>query len=297
MSEPIEMGDARTVRPLRGMSGAEVLLWTKDDRHWFVRKVAREPAGNARLQRQMTKQHAFASLLGEIARTPSILNTGEIDGRFYFDMEFVRGSDGVSHLRRASYAEVTAFADRFCAYVDAVAGQPPDRDHGGTLFDALYDKLCEVERKTHAIGDATLVQLFLALERTRRLGITLRPTLCHGDLTLENLIVDDTGNLWLLDLLDAPFEHWWQDVTKISQDLEGGWFLLRQAPISQCVLEYLSRRLKATATSRDPSYSLVHNLLLACTFVRILPYVRTPDEQSFVTRRIEHFARLAGESS
>lgn len=285
--------DVRTVRQLSGMSGARVLLLSRDDRHWFVRKVARAPETNARLRGQLAKQLAFSDAMSDVARTPRVLDQGEIEGRFYFDMEFVRGVDGVSYLRRASYADVIAFGDRLCAYVDAIATRAPARRSSGTLFDALYAKICEVQRATSAIPSDTLVRLFMALDRMRRLPEP-SPTMCHGDLTLENIIVDDHGALWMLDLLDAPYEHWWQDIAKLHQDLDGGWYLLRQAQVARCVVAYLSRRLLDAAVRIDPHYADVHDLLLACTFARILPYVFTDGERRFVAERVEHFCQLLG---
>jgi aminoglycoside phosphotransferase (APT) family kinase protein len=283
--------DAAEARMLSGLSGARVVLMTRDGTHWIVRKAARDAVDSARLRRQLAKQLAFESAQGGVIRAPSVLAEGEIDGRFYFDMEFVRGADGVSYLRRATYGEVTALADRLCGYLDEIAERPARADHG-TLFDALYTKLCTVQRKTSQLDGDTLASLFLSLEHLRVATAELRPTACHGDLTLENLVVDANGTFWLLDFLDAPYEHWWQDVTKLHQDLEGGWYLRGQPPIARGVLDYLSRRLISAATAREASYAQVHALLLACTFVRILPYARSPEELAFVKARIDHFARV-----
>lgn len=291
LADPI-LFDAADARALAGLSGATVLLVTRDGTHWFVRKAASDAAGSLRLRRQVEKQLAFAAALDGAVRAPRVLAQGEIDGRFFFDMEFVRGADGVSFLRRASYAEVGAFADRLCGYLDEVA-QRPSAAAGPTLFDALYGKLCDVHRRTDALAGETLADLFLALDRLRVSTVDLAPTTCHGDLTLENLVVDEHGVFWLLDFLDAPFEHWWQDVTKLHQDLEGGWYLRSQPAIARSVLDYLSRRLMSAAVARDPRYAATHAILLACTFVRILPYARTPDERVFVKTRIEHFARIS----
>jgi len=292
LADPV-LSDAADARLLSGLSGARIVLMTRDGRRWFVRKAARDPAGSARLRRQLDKQLAFRQALGGAVRAPEVLGQGELDGRFYFDMEFVRGMDGVSYLRRASYAEVVTVADRLCGYLDEVATRAPYGATGPNLFDALYTKLCDVHRRTTEPGGETLARLFLALDRLRHLGGELRPTMCHGDLTLENLVVDEQGGFWLLDFLDAPFEHWWQDVAKLHQDLDGGWYLLSQPPIARCVLDYLSRRVLAAASRREPMYTQVHAVLLACTFVRILPYARTPEEREFVRARVEHFARTS----
>ncbi len=285
--------DARQVRLLSGLSGARVLLMTKDNRRWFVRKVAKEPAHNDRLRRQMAKQVAFARAIGSIIRVPEILEHGELEGLAYFDMEFVRGTDGVTYLRRSDNAALVALADKLCSYVEAVAKLPADHAPTGTLFEALYGKLCAVQRKTPVLGAETLARMFTALERVRDAGDGLRATMCHGDLTLENIVVDDGGQIWMLDLLDAPFEHYWQDIAKLHQDLEGGWYRLGQPAIARYVLDYLGRRVMSAAVALDPRYSEVHAVLLACTFVRILPYVRTEKEQQFVKQRVEHFARSA----
>jgi len=291
--------DAAEARPLSGLSGAKVVLMTRDNRHWFVRKAARDPDASPRLRRQLAKQLAFGQAQDGGVRAPEVLGHGEIDGRFYFDMEFVRGTDGVSYLRRSSYAEVAAVADRLCGYLREIATREP-LEHATpstSLFDALYAKVCTVHQRTNVLAGETVVQLFVGLERLRTLGATLAPTACHGDLTLENFVVDEHGTFWLLDFLDAPYEHWWHDVTKLHQDLEGGWYWRGQLPIAACVLDYLSRRIVATATEHDPRYPSMHALLLACTFLRILPYARDPDEVAFVRARVEHFARNCAEMS
>src|SRR5262249_5303690 len=154
----------------------------------------------------------------EFMSTPRILDEGEVNGRYFYDMEFVRGPDGTSHLLRASYEEVAQFTDRLCGYIKAAATRPSLATpcHRG-LFDALYSKVCEVQRNTNLITDENLTHLFLALDRVRRLG-DIPPTLCHGDLTLQNMIIGSDGTVWVVDLLDSPFEHYWQDVAKLHQD-------------------------------------------------------------------------------
>lgn len=293
MTADPSLDGATLIRPLAGLSGARVLLMTKDGRRWFVRKISRQPEHNDRLRGQIAKQLVFARTLGEVVHTPAVLEEGTLDGCAYFDMEFIRGSDGVSYLRRADNAAVVALADRFARYIEAVAAQPLSDASTATLFDALYRKLCDVQRRAPVLDDATLARLFTGLERVRDVGDGLARTLCHGDLTLENVVIDDRGEIWMLDLLDAPFEHYWQDLAKLHQDLEGGWYLLGQAPISRYVLDYVSRRVSATAAQLEPGYAHVHAILLAFTFVRILPYTRSERERAFVKQRVEHFARIA----
>jgi aminoglycoside phosphotransferase len=286
-------GDAIAQRRLTGLSGANVFLVTRDERHWFIRKLATDQAASDRLRRQAMKQARFALELPDVLRTPRVLDEGEHDGMYYFDLEFVSGSDGATYLRRATYAEVSTFAERLKNYLTAASDCPPIGD--GTfanLFDAVYSKVSEAQRITSAIDADSLSRLFLALEPLRHMA-DVRPTLCHGDLTLENMVVDAQGTIWVFDLLDSPFEHYWLDVAKLHQDLSGGWYLAQQPPVAKCVLDYVSRELLKSAEQLRPGYRKIHHLLVASTFVRILPYARTAERLRFVQERIEHFARLA----
>jgi aminoglycoside phosphotransferase len=275
------------------MSGADVFLTTVDGEHWFVRKTAQQRQMSERLRRQAKKQAKFLDRSETVLHAPRILRDGEIEGRYFFDMEFARGFDGVSYLRRASYDEVIAFGRRLCRYLETAAHSPPLREsEQAALFDVAYEKVCEVQDKTGLISEATLAELFLILGQLRHLE-TLPPSLCHGDLTLENMVVGGDGEIWAVDFLDSPFEHYWQDVAKIHQDLAGGWYLRNQAAVSQCVLDYLSRCLLEAAARLHEAYCGVHAVLMAMNFVRILPYARTPAEVGFVRERLDYFVRTA----
>jgi aminoglycoside phosphotransferase len=290
---PSHLQASAGVRRLVGLSGANVQLLTRDDRYWFIRKSARDVAASVRLRGQAAKQLKFAEDVEGLIRTPKILDEGEIDGRYYFDMEFVRGMDGASYLRQASYGDVARLAGQLCDYLKHAATRPAlSTSPSGSLFEALYSKICDVQQATGQIEPESLSCMFVGLNRLRNIA-SLSTTLCHGDLTLENIVIDADQNVWAVDLLDSPFEHYWQDVAKLHQDLSGGWYLANQPPIAKCVLDYLSRRLCQTAIELDPAYRQVHAILLACTFARILPYAATEEKRQLVLERINHFARLS----
>lgn len=283
------LGDVKAARLLPGLSGAQAYLVTRDGRHWFVRKTALAAEGSERLKKQAVKQRAFGEAAKSVFTVPAILDEGERDGRYWFDMEFVRGVDGATFLRRATFPQIVAFADKLCTYVELAARTAPTTTASASShFEALYGRICAVKRKAGRLEDATLGALLYALDALREQSLQ-KPTLCHGDLTLENLIVEEHGGICVLDLLDAPFEHYWQDIAKLHQDLAGGWYLRKQPPIALGVLQHVSRRLLAVAAKLDPSYPRVHALMVACSFVRILPYATDPDAQRFVYERVAHF--------
>jgi aminoglycoside phosphotransferase len=281
------------VRLLPGLSGAQVYLMTRDGVHWFVRKTAENAAGNERLRGQALRQHLLAERLAPaVLSTPRILLESERDGRYFFDMELVRGTDAASYLRRASYPEVVAFTKRLREYIGAAAAAPALREPARPPAALSLEHMGRIQQSTGAVSDRVSSRLHAALEALRS-DLTRPSTLCHGDLTLENLIVRDDGALCAVDLLDGPVEHYWQDAAKLHQDLDGEWYRRGQPAIAPGVLAFVSCRLRETCRALDPAYDRVHAFLVAFQFLRILPYVRTDAARAFVLERLDHFTRRA----
>jgi aminoglycoside phosphotransferase len=285
MTDPV-VAKARHHRTLAGLSETNVYLMTEDDSTWFVRKAALEPAGSARLRLQMEKQVAFADRYAGTVATPAVLNDGVIDDRYFFDMEFVQGTDGASFLRQASIPAIRDFTIGLCDHLETTAGI----DTGAVVdpFTVISDRVAEVQARTGALDDELLDRVGSALEPMRGIG-PVPTTPCHGDLTLENMVIDRDGRVWLIDLLDSPLEHHWQDVAKLHQDLAGGWYLRRVAPIARSALDFVSGAVLATTLAADPRYALAHNALLVSTFVRILPYAQRAGDREMILERITHF--------
>jgi aminoglycoside phosphotransferase len=287
------IAEARAVRRLSGLSGARVYMMTRDERTWFVRKGAATVEHNDRLRRQARKQAALAGVLADVVGTPPIFDEGTIDGRYYFDMELVQGVDAATYLRISDYDSVRRFTARLCDYLRAAAERPPlvALDATQTLFDYLYSRVCDVQTLTAALSPEVLSGVLVGLDQVRA-AADPQMTLSHGDLTLENIVVDHEGRLWLLDLLDAPFESYRQDVAKLHQDLDGGWYLRRQGAIARCVGDYVGTQVFQTAVRLDPAYAALHPLLMAATFIRIIPYVADADSRRFVLERVAHYTGL-----
>ena len=175
-----------------------------------------------------------------------------IDDRYYFDMEFVAGTDGASFLRQASVPAVREFTGLICDYLATAAAL--ESDEVVDPFAVLFQRIAEAQHRTDALSEDLLGRLFTMLEPVRELGL-LHTTFCHGDMTLENMVITRDGGIWLVDLLDSPIEHYWQDVSKLHQDLSGGWYLRRVAPISRSVLGFVSRAVLDATVARHPDYA------------------------------------------
>lgn len=279
---------------LSGYSGATVLLIEELSGDRYVRKVAAGAGGNERLADQIVRLTEFSSRVGSLVRSPTIRATGTIDGRAFADMEVVDGLDGVTFLRTASLIDVRRFTATLVQYLRLAADSDPvGKPSTSSFADGFSRKI--VELRSTLADDAESLTLLGELEAST-IGVTFPTgaTLCHGDLTLENLLVDRSGSVWMIDHSSPPFEHVWFDIAKIEQDLAGGWYLRSHEQLDAGVRTFV---LSAVRSAADPSaYGAARQALLGLTFARILPYTRDQQAREFVLERIRSVLRSPSSS-
>jgi hypothetical protein len=270
---------------LSGHSGDQVYVVAGDQP--VVRKQAGHAARNGRLQQQCARQQA-ARRLG--LRTPAVLATFHAEGCFGFDMEFV-ASRSLAHIVRngETFPEVKFF--ELIAKLGVIGRGERD---GVAESHVFTDKLADMAK---AIRANPLTQPWRdAIER--QIGhLQMRDWSgapigwCHGDLTLDNILLNAEGDLVLIDF-DAPFvSSPWLDFSKLLQDLDGHWILRDLAATS---LQYTS----AVARLSDLRAGLAHLLsdseadflprtaqFTALNLLRTLPYATKAATVEFVARR------------
>jgi aminoglycoside phosphotransferase len=268
---------------LEGYSGAGIALVEDPRGARFIRKIAKVPCDNPRLRVQVERQIAYGQRI-DFVKVPEVLGCGEFEGRFYFDMQVIDGFDAATYLRTTAFDGVAAIGDTLSELVRYSASQGPLTEPSVGLRQGLEAKLDDLRLRLADAGADTRV----ALDRLERLvaeaPAELTPTLCHGDMTLDNVLVDRRGAVWVLDLTPPPFEHVWFDVAKLLQDLDGGWYLRSGRGMSAGVRSYV---LSAVLAAAQPTGFAEHRqLLVALTFARILPYVRSERDREFVLERL-----------
>ena len=110
-------GHGHNVRVLTGHSGVDILLMDNGPTK-IVRKIARNAVQNPRLNSQHLKLlHAAEAGIA----CPRVLGTGESDGKFFFDMEYISG-ETLAHAaitgRRLNWERIV---DRVVAQIQAFA--------------------------------------------------------------------------------------------------------------------------------------------------------------------------------
>ena len=277
------------VPSLDGLSGANLRI-VPGANGYVVRKTAATTAGNARLRRQEAKQRAFAALDTPV-KAPAIVATGtDGEGRFYFDMEFIGGLDGHRFLERCSPGELHSFTCQLVDHLASISGLPMIGESGGceSLFDACLRKLAEVSHRDAGLPEELAGRILARLGPVYELNLS-ECGFCHGDFTLENILVDLHGRLHFVDFLDSSFEHPVQDLVKLGQDLDGGWFRMRGKRLSSAVVSHLDQQIQPLIRKSFPYFPAVKDTLQAINFCRILPYVSQESEKSFIIEAIRRF--------
>lgn len=285
----------RQVIPLAGFSGAAIALLRNPGGGQFVRKAAMTSANNDPMRVQSARQRWLREQLVGAAKIPEILAEGEIDGLYYFDMEFVPSRDANTFLATVSFGDVEHFAASIEQLIRRLSECALPAKTAPTVQPLLL-KLAEIDVRTSGGFTALLEPLREMIQAADLSSVAPHATVCHGDLTFENILVGAEHKLWLIDPIQSPVDHYWFDWAKLFQECEGRWYLHRRKPISSGVVHWLRNRWHRSACELVPGYANWHYLLLALTFARILPYARSENDIQFVTARVQEFSRSAQSS-
>lgn len=264
-------------KALSGHSGCQVLLCESDAR-LFVRKISGNSDYNARLQVQAGKQARFES---RFVSAPKVLGSGVTnDGCYYFDMEYIRGVTLAEYMRRIEIGKIRGFVSRLIGHIVEAGSK-----NGYTRTDVFSDKINTLRQGLATLEAAASVDMQLI---NRALAVleahswqSFTQSSCHGDLTLENIIVHD-GELYFIDFLDSFYDCWILDISTLLQDAYALWAYrnweavdmntqIRLAVFRDILMDELSA-IDAGVWVSEAFYALLLKLL------RIYPY--TKDEKT-----------------
>lgn len=266
-------------KTLTGHSGCSVLLM-QDGEKIFVRKSSGEKKYNFRLKKQCKKQQIFGA--DENVFSPRIYNCEYEKEHFFFDMEFVHGKTLAEYSSSILITEIADFVKLLfnSLYLDSSTLNPKAND----IFCA---KINELEEKLDSVS--ILKPVFARLKNHDWSRIYKSP--CHGDLTLENIIITKDKKLCLIDFLDSFYNSWMIDVAKLLQDLELKWSFRNSAPSQNRDLrlfvakEALINEILKTGNGREKLNDIYHVLLL--NIVRIYPYATDENTVLFLNSAVE----------
>lgn len=263
---------SKFIKNLKGHSGCKIEL-IKDENKFIVRKSAGSTDYNRRLKKQLIKQKMFSL---QNIYTPKIYYFGKNEeDLFYFDMEYVSGKTFAEYLPQLSTDEIENYIK--CIFDNIYLQNKENNSFAQKIF---MQKIIALESKINCYDNLT--SPFAILKKYDWSKIS--KSFCHGDLTLENILITYDKKIYLIDFLDSFYNSWIIDIAKILQDVDLKWsyrnynLTTNQALRLEIAKIALIDKILGLENGKDLLLSIYHTLLL--NIIRIYPY--TNDEQTFI---------------
>jgi len=277
---------------LAGHSGFEVILYERKKNFYVVRKKAKSIEQNARLKRQYQKHKFFKSLKQDKFFVPEILDAGFKAKLFYYEYKYVEGVTLIHFIEHHPINKILVVLKKIAAIVKSFQSEKKAFEAigpGQTLGSALKKKIGSI--LSFHPNSQKIAKLLL--KKLKTLEDFKDSTICHGDLTFDNIIVDSNLNVWLIDFLDSFYPHYWFDITRLFGDIDGRWHEIKYGiRLPQNKLIYLRELFLNSVRAFDSRYESYNNFLLAVSFLRTLPYAKTEEERRLIISKIDYFLSI-----
>lgn len=266
------------ITDLGGHSGCKILLCEEDDNKLFVRKISSDISYNERLEVQARKQASFTS---SVIKAPRVFSTGYTgEGLYYFDMEYIQGITMAEYMQTIEVGKVRGLVESIIK--DIVVVNDVESEVDESIF---INKINDLKKQLYSRNNPIINEALDII--ANHSWNKFSKTSCHGDLTLENIIVKD-GQIYLIDFLDSFYDSWILDISTLMQDVQTLWSYRFQDEININTLIRLIvfRDILMDAVrklSEDYVIEVYYALLLK--LIRIYPYTKDEYTYEFLNRK------------
>ncbi len=269
------------ITDLGGHSGCAVLLCESESNKVFVRKISKHIDYNDRLKIQAKKQTDFAN---NSIKTPIVLNQGETDkGLFFFDMEYISGITLAEYIKTIEIGKIRNLVQTI---VCEVINPHFIGKHANTQ-DVFQNKISELREIINPVNGTVVDKALYMLEKHSWDKFILSG--CHGDLTLENIIIKD-NQIYLIDFLDSFYDCWILDIGTLLQDVQTLWSyrLEDEININTLIRLIVFRDILVDAVNEiAPGYYFEMYYALLLKLVRIFPYTNDTKTYDFLNEKTQ----------
>ena len=265
---------------LGGHSGCMVLLCEKENNAVFVRKISSSIEYNKRLEIQAEKQAKYSN---PNIKVPQVFDSGfNENGLFYFDMEYVQGITMSEYIRTIEIDKVRSICESIVTNIVSINLGNSEVDEN-----IFFKKITSLKEKLQLKINPSIAEAIDLLSKHSWKRFV--KTRCHGDLTLENIIVKD-NQLYLIDFLDSFYDCWIMDISTIMQDVQTMWSYRHEKELDiNTKLRLLVFRdiLLDTVKKISPKDCVEVYYALLLKLIRIFPYTKDKETYEFLNDKVK----------
>ena len=263
------------ITDLGGHSGCTILLCEKDDNEVFVRKISGDITYNKRLEIQAKKQAEYNN---SRIKAPKIILTGYTEKNlFYFDMEYIQGITMAEYIKTIEIGKVRSICETIVNNVVCI-----NADDKKTDENIFINKIDLLNQQLKLMNNSIIDKAIRLLQKHNWERFTRSQ--CHGDLTLENIIIKD-NQLYLIDFLDSFYDSWIMDISTLMQDVQTMWSYRhdKETEINTKLRLLVFRDILMDTVKRvsPQDYVEVYYALLL-KLLRIYPYTKDEETNNFL---------------
>ena len=227
------------------------------------------------------KQKIFSKVGFENILIPKIYGVKEYANEFIIEMEYLSCFNTIQYLNRASKKELDTLINILFKFIKKNVEESEIVKIDGSI---VSDKFESVRKPVRGKVLDDIFRKYYVDELILPVG------LCHGDLTLSNILFSQSSNeIVVIDFLDSFIESPIIDIAKIRQDTKHRWSTFiytkdydrNKIEIS---LKYLDDRL--SSMFKEFSFYKYYKLFQFMNLVRILPYSRDKKTTNYLMKEI-----------
>lgn len=257
------------IKIFTGHSGCVVQLCKNSNGCLIVKKTSSDIVYNKRLEKQLIKQRLFKSNCRGVSSPKILKSYTNQDNLYTFEMQLIDGQSISQYILHTDIPAINLLLDKL---LDMFNINYQFDDHSSTIFQNKIKQLEKTISYKHESVDETFTKL-----KSFKFD-KIHKSYCHGDLTLENILISNEGEIYVIDFLDSFYDSWMIDAAKILQDIEIGWVYRFETPDANrdirlaLVKQKFINKLLQLKDGKQLIISIYYILLL--NLIRIYPYAK-----------------------
>ncbi|MBR6125419.1 phosphotransferase [Candidatus Saccharibacteria bacterium] len=271
---------------VKGNSGCSIEIVQKGT-NLILQKGSSNIAYIPRLLKQFEKQSQFKIHSNNHIKIPIIYEIHKTSNSIVGKMEYVYSKNFINFFETAGFEQIQHFANVIIQFLDYEVSKSPQKKISKST---LINKIRTIKQNISSV-DMTTHNLLKRVEKEclSQSVISIPVGLCHGDLTLSNILFNGS-DCFLIDFLDSYIESPLMDIVKIRQDTYFGWSqLMSRQQFDKIRLNLILKKIDRLVDEHFQQYEWYvqyYRIFQIINFCRIIPYARNKRVDIFLQKTI-----------